>query len=45
MATWEDLNGLSDDDTEEEANLALMASVDSDLEPESDFEETEEQIK
>ncbi|MCI58033.1 hypothetical protein A2U01_0079286, partial [Trifolium medium] len=48
MATWENLNELSDDDVEEEeeANLALMATTESeaeiDSEPESDSEETEE---
>ncbi|MCI06846.1 serine/threonine protein kinase SRPK1, partial [Trifolium medium] len=32
MATWEDLEKISDDETEEEeANLALMASTDSDI--------------
>ncbi|MCI20054.1 hypothetical protein A2U01_0041215, partial [Trifolium medium] len=44
MATWEDLDKLPDDDVEEEANLALMASTESqaeaDSEPESDLEET-----
>ncbi|MCI92562.1 hypothetical protein A2U01_0113858, partial [Trifolium medium] len=47
LATWEDIDKLSDDDAEEEeANLALMASADSDVdsdpEPESDSEATEE---
>ncbi|MCI22389.1 serine/threonine protein kinase SRPK1, partial [Trifolium medium] len=50
MATWEDIDNLSDDDVEEEeANLALMAStesdVDSDPKSETDSEETDEQIK
>ncbi|MCI69156.1 hypothetical protein A2U01_0090417, partial [Trifolium medium] len=46
MATWEDLDEISDDETEEEekANLASMTSAnsdsDSDPEPESDSEET-----
>ncbi|MCI64914.1 hypothetical protein A2U01_0086172, partial [Trifolium medium] len=44
-ATWKDLDKLYDDDVEEEeANLALMASTESeaetDSEPESDSEET-----
>ncbi|MCI42509.1 hypothetical protein A2U01_0063746, partial [Trifolium medium] len=47
MATWEDLDKLSDDDVEEEvANLALMASTESeaeaDSEPESDSEDANE---
>ncbi|MCI38142.1 serine/threonine protein kinase SRPK1, partial [Trifolium medium] len=47
MATCEDINKLSYDDTEEEeANLTLMASADSDIdsdpEPETYSEETEE---
>ncbi|MCI68999.1 hypothetical protein A2U01_0090260, partial [Trifolium medium] len=47
MATWEDLDKLSDEEVEDEkANLALMASteskVETDSEPESDSEETEE---
>ncbi|MCI50439.1 hypothetical protein A2U01_0071683, partial [Trifolium medium] len=47
MATWEDIDKLSDDDVEEEeANLVLMPSIESGAEtgsePESDSEETEE---
>ncbi|MCI89294.1 hypothetical protein A2U01_0110582, partial [Trifolium medium] len=47
MATWEDLDKLSDEEVEdEEANLALMASTkseaESNSEPESDSKETEE---
>ncbi|MCH87411.1 hypothetical protein A2U01_0008280 [Trifolium medium] len=48
MATWEDLDKLSDDETEEEeeANLALIASAesdkDSDSESDSNSEGTEE---
>ncbi|KAK2373437.1 gag-protease polyprotein [Trifolium repens] len=44
MATWEDINDESDDDTEEEANLALMAtaSEDNDSDTESDEESDEE---
>ncbi|MCI79833.1 hypothetical protein A2U01_0101104 [Trifolium medium] len=44
MATFEDLS--SENETEEEANLALMASADSDIgsddEPETDSEDTKE---
>ncbi|MCI86671.1 hypothetical protein A2U01_0107952, partial [Trifolium medium] len=48
MATWEGIDKLSDDDVEEEeeANLAHMASTESEAEtdskPESDSEVTEE---
>ncbi|MCI82090.1 hypothetical protein A2U01_0103364, partial [Trifolium medium] len=40
MATWEDLDKLSDEDVEEEedANLALMASTESEAETDSEAE-------
>ncbi|MCI42028.1 hypothetical protein A2U01_0063263, partial [Trifolium medium] len=46
MTTWEDLDKLSDDDDNEEANLALMATassdINSDLKSESDSDEDQE---
>jgi hypothetical protein len=46
MATWEDINELSDDEDSEEANLALMATGASDNESdsESDTDDIEEVI-
>ncbi|WJX24637.1 hypothetical protein P8452_13723 [Trifolium repens] len=36
MATWEDINELSEDEDSEEANLALMATGESDCENDSE---------
>ncbi|KAK2408975.1 gag-protease polyprotein [Trifolium repens] len=46
MATWEDINELSEDEDSEEANLALMATGESDNESdsESDTDDIEEVI-
>ncbi|KAK2409948.1 gag-protease polyprotein [Trifolium repens] len=46
MATWEDINELSEDEDSEEANLALMATGESDNESdsESDTEDVDEVI-
>ncbi|KAK2428806.1 bromodomain-containing protein [Trifolium repens] len=46
MATWEDINELSEDEDSEEANLALMATGESDDEndSESDTEDVDEVI-
>ncbi|WJX89173.1 hypothetical protein P8452_71190 [Trifolium repens] len=46
MATWEDINELSEDEDSEEANLALMATGESDNESdsESDTDDIEEII-
>jgi hypothetical protein len=46
MATWEDINELSEDEDSEEANLALMATGTSDNESdsESDIDDIDEVI-
>jgi hypothetical protein len=46
MATWEDINELSDDEESEEANLALMAtgSSENESDSESDADDIEEVI-